>query len=277
MSLFRVERQYVAFESCPKDLPPGDEQPAHSGMEQEKRRGEAEAAEKQARAEQALAHAEQLLTAAQAECAQLLEQARREAAQVTGEAQHQAETLREEEKKRGYAEGRRAAETDTAEWKRQEQERFGILTRQLKDTYDGKVDALQEDIVELVMEVAEKIIGVKLEQSDEAFLQVIGEAMSRFHQSEEITVHLCGEDFRHYSSLGSIERMEQARGRKITLNMNPALKRSDCVLESEGKLVDCGVPGQLARTYELLKDEQKKEECGYGGHSAKVQGSLAEK
>ena len=151
------------------------------------------------------------------------------------------------------------------------------MTRQLKDDYDSRVDVLQNEIMELVKQIAEKIIDIKLEQSDQAFLNVIGAAMSRFHQNEEITIHLCGEDFRHYSATGSIEKMEQARGRKTALNVNPLMKRSDCVLESETKLADCGVPGQLNRAYELLKEVHEKEECGYGGHIAKVQGSLAEK
>jgi len=272
MSSFRVERQYVAFSSCKKK----SYEQSGSETENENRR-ETELAEKMEQAAQAAAQAEQLLKEAQRESTQLREQARQKAAQMIEEAKHQAEALRKEEKKHGYADGKRAAEEEIDHWKEQEQQRLTVLTRQLKDDYDSRVDVLQNEIMELVKQIAEKIIDIKLEQSDQAFLNVIGAAMSRFHQNEEITIHLCGEDFRHYSATGSIEKMEQARGRKIALNVNPLMKRSDCVLESETKLADCGVPGQLNRAYELLKEVHEKEECGYGGHIAKVQGSLAEK
>ena len=273
MSSFRVERQYVTFSSCKQT---SESEP--TGLETEKENGrEAKLAEKMEQAARTAAQAEQLLKEAQRESALLREQARKEAAQMIEEAKRQAEALRREEKKHGYTDGRRAAEEEVSQWKEQEQQRLTVLTRQLKDDYDSRVEVLQGEIVELVKQIAGKIINIKLEQSDQTFLNVVGAAMSRFHQNEEITIHLCGEDFRHYSATGSIEKMEQARGRKITLNVNPSMKRGDCVLESETKLADCGVSGQLNRAYELLKEEHEKEECSYGGHAAKVQGSLAEK
>ena len=277
MSLFRVERQYVEFSPCSPQTPTEYDQQGGSGTQSENRRREAELAEKLEQAEQTTAQAQHLLEDAREESAQLLEQARLEAARIIEEGRRQAEALRKEEKKHGYAEGRKAAEEEISSWKELEQQRLDVLTRQLKDDYDSRVDALQNEILELVMQIAEKIIGIKLEQSDQVFLNVIGAAMSQFHQNEEITIHLCDEDFRHYSATGSIEKMDPARGRKITLNMNPSMKHNDCVLESEMKLADCGVPGQLKRAYELLKEEHEKEECSYGGHAAKVQGSLAEK
>lgn len=276
MSSFRVERECVAFCSKTKGKPaPAGGTDGRPRCDAADRKKEEEIARKQEQAERASARAEQLLEDAKKESGEIREQARQEALRIAAEASEQAKGLREEEKARGYADGKKASEEEVGKWKEQERERFDSLTRQMKDEYDSKVDAIQSDVTELVMEITEKIIGVKLEESDEAFLHVVNSAMSRFRQSEEITVHLSGEDFHRYS--GSIEKTDEARGRSVSLNRDPSLRRGECVLESEAEFVDCGVPGQLDRARALLKEEQEKEESGYEGrHAAKVQGSLAE-
>lgn len=274
MSSFRVERECVTFKPCQPESrrpEPAAVQPVDTEAQQAARRLEAlrrEAVQIQERIQRATAEA-------QAESRRVTEEARKEAAHIFADAKKQAKKLFEQEKARGYAEGQAAAEEDIRTQKAENQKRLDAQILSLKAMYDSKVDAVQEDVTDLAGEMTEKIIGIKLEENDEAFLNAIAVAMSRFRQNDDLTIHLSEEDCRHYSETGSIQQLDEARGRKMFFTRDPSVEKNGCILESDAGLVDCGIPGQLERMKEILRSE--KDSGGYGGGSAKVQGSLAEK
>lgn len=276
MSSFRLERECVTFKPRPaepvKTAPAALAAPAaavNTEAQQEAERLEAlrrEAAELEEQAQQNLANA-------QAECQRVTEEARKEAARILAEAQKQAQELMKQEKERGYAEGQAASEEETRQQRAENQRRLSAQIRSLKAMYDSKVNAVQEDVTELVAEMTEKIIAVKLQQDDQAFLNVIAMAMSRFRQSDDLTVHLSEEDYRHYNETGGIQHLDEARGRNVFLAKDASVEKNGCILESENGFVDCGVPGQMERMKEILRSE--KDSGGYDEDPSKVQGSLA--
>lgn len=274
MSSFRVEREWVTFkprQPDPRRPEPAAENPADMAVRREAERLEAvrrEAADMQERARCAAEDA-------RLESQHIVEEAHREAEGILAGAREQAEKLLAQEKARGYAEGQAAAEDEIRAQRTENQRRLDAQLLSLKAMYDSKVDAVQEDVTDLVGGITEKIIGIRLERSDETFLNVVAEAMSRFRQNDNLTVHLSEEDFRHYSETGSIQQLSEARGKNIFLARDASMEKNGCILESETGFVDCGVPGQLVRMKEILKSE--KDGGRYDGGSAKVQGSLAEK
>lgn len=272
MSSFRVERACVTFRPRP-EKPLREERKPAAQADMAERREEERLTTLQKEAAQAQERARRALAAAQAESRQMAEEARKGAAQILSDAQKQAQELLEQEKARGYAEGQTAAEEEIRRQRAENQKRLDAQILSLKAMYDSKVDALQEDVTDLVAEMTEKIIGVKLQQNDQAFLNVISMAMSRFRQGDDLTVRLSDDDYRHFSETGSIQELDETRGRNVLLARDPSVEKDGCILESESGFVDCGVPGQLERMKEILRSEKDKD--GYDGGSAKVQGSLA--
>lgn len=271
MSSFRVQRECVTFKPRPTEKPRRIEQtaPADTALQQETERLEALRQEAQAQEE----HAQELLAQAQADCQRVTEEAQKEAARILADAQKQAQELLAKEKARGYAEGQAASEEETRQQRAENQRRMAAQIRSLKAMYDSKVNAVQEEVTDLVAEMTEKIIAVKLQQDDQAFLNVIAMAMSRFRQSDDLTVHLSEDDYRHYNDTGSIQHLDEARGRNVFLAKDASVEKNGCILESESGFVDCGVPGQVNRMKEILRSE--KDSGGYDGDPSKVQGSLA--
>ena len=273
MSSFRVERECVTFK--PRSAEPAQAVQYRASAEvnteaqQEARRLEALRQEAATMEEQA----RQSQSDAQAESRRMTEEARKEAARILADAQKQAQELLQQEKDRGYAEGQAAAEEEIRQQRAENQRRMDTQLRSLKAMYDSKVNAVQEEVTELVAEMTEKIIAVKLQQDDQAFLNVIAMAMSRFRQSDDLTVHLSGDDYRHYNDTGSIQRLDEARGKKVFLTKDPSVAKNGCILESENGFVDCGIPGQVERMKEILRSEKDSGE--YDGDPSKMQGSLA--
>ena len=121
---------------------------------------------------------------------------------------------------------------------------------------------LQENLRTTIknMEIAEKIIGVKLQESDEALLNIVGAALSRFRRSESVTVRVSGGDYRRLSGSEEFTKMTDESGKQVSLERDPKLHPGDCILETENELIDCGADGQLERLDGILREGGGEEE-----------------
>lgn len=273
MSSFRVERQRVSFlpqaemvQSGPTPTRPGDDE-----FSQQRERLSLE----KEQMEYTRAYAEQKLEEARNEADKLLSKARQDADSLFAKTKEEAKILMEQEKARGLTEGRKEAETESRQRKAREERELQQLEEQLEKQYQSKVDEVQDSVAKLALEIAEKIIGIKLEETDSALLNVIENAMSRFRQGERITVLLSSEDYQHYSGSEKLSQIAESRGKTVTLEKDASFHKGDCVLETESQFVDCGVSGQLTRLGKILR-ENGGEEYVNGSSFAKIQGSLAE-
>lgn len=273
MSSFRVERQCVTFK--PRQDDASNYNPVTSTDEKETLRRKMQLVQLEKQAEKSRAEAQQIRTEAQQESSKLKEKAEQTAAQLLDQAKEEARALQKAEKERGFSEGQKASEKEKQEWKAREQEKFNTQVRQMQAMYKSKVDEVQKDVTTLVAEITEKIIGIKMSENDQAFLNVVEAAMSRFRQNDDLVIHLSSEDFRHFSETGSISALSKTRGRNLFLHKDPSMKKGGCVLESDAEFVDCGIPGQLDRMKKILASEKSDE--FYDEQTAKVQGSLAKK
>lgn len=272
MSSFRVERQRVSFFSQAEIIPSGTALvPQDDSLERERKA----LARERENAMHTQKYAKQMLEVSRKEAEEILSQARHEATKLMNEAREQAEQLRQQEKERGYQEGWRDAQLSGEQWKATEQEKLKQLSVALEVQYQSRVDEVEQEAAELAMEITEKIIGIHLEKTDTAFLNVIHSAMSRFRHNDNIIVHLSGEDYRRYAGEDGIARMDGVKGRKVVLERDELLRKGDCVLETDNQFVDCSVSAQLERVGRILQgvgEEEQTHEKGF----AKVQGSLAQ-
>lgn len=273
MSSFRVERQRVSY--LPQaEIVWSDQTPQRRGENELSLQKEQLDWEKE-QVEHTRAYLDQMRETAKHEADEQLRKAQREAEKLLAETQEQARLLMERERERGLADGRKAAEEENRQRKAQEEEELQQLQEQLRAQYQDKVDEVQGSVAELAMEIAEKIIDIKLEETDTAFLNVVEGAMSRFRHGENITALLSDEDYQRYSKSENLSQAAKSRGKTIVLEKNASFHKGDCVLETESQFVDCGVSGQLTRLGKLLR-EGGGEECEHEPDFAKVQGSLAE-
>lgn len=272
MSSFRVERQRVSFFSQAEVV----QSSATSALPDDSldRERKALIREKE-NAMHTQKYAKQMLEDSRKEAEEILSKARHEAVKLMNEAREQAEQLRQQEKERGYQEGWQKAQLAGEQWKAAEQDKLKQLSDALEAQYQSRVDEVEHDAAELAMEITEKIIGIHLEKTDTAFLNVIHSAMSRFRHNENIIVHLSNEDYRRYAGEDGIARMDGVKGPKVVLERDESLRKGDCVLETENQFVDCSVSAQLDRVGRILQGVGEEEQAHEKGF-AKIQGSLAQ-
>lgn len=150
--------------------------------------------------EEAQARADALLQEASAEAASLVEKAEQESAEKLEVARLKA---KEEGYEAGYSEGWTAAtEAAREEVSQQAASLLSLLQTSVKEAATGRQQALallEEDFLKLAVILAEKIIRREVDR-DLTWLQpLVGDALARLGDAENITIHLSPEGFECFS------------------------------------------------------------------------------
>ncbi len=240
--MFRIDRTLVTYDrseytsiatllSSPCREPDLDD--AEEGRLRAQRREETEA-----RLQERIAEAEK-------EASAIVSGAAREAAKTLRQAKVKAaEALRKAEEK-GYRNGESKAEQEM-------QARLGGQIKALQNLIaeaagarDSMIEELEEEIVALILDTAKKVINIELEKNDNAFMELIRNALGQMKREGKIVVRVCPEDYASLFLSGNAEFVIDNERIKVTVMEEPLFEKGDCVLESEGETVNAGVSSQL--------------------------------
>lgn len=250
MSSFRIDRQYVSFQTA-------ETHPVRATREAQKQKQEPAAGPgavgfdlsriyndiyERLRREHA-EQAENMLSKAAEEAREIVEQAKEEAAEIRACAEADAARLKEELTA--------AAENAARERKSREERELLDMIFSLQKSYDDLVEGMKNDVVSLVMEIARKVIGIKLSQSDEVFMGLVKDALERLRQTGSVVIRVSPEDYARYFGNGPRPELETGE-MKITVAEEPEFKTGDLVVESEGEILDLSVDRQLDRIEEAF-------------------------
>lgn len=178
------------------------------------------------------------LEEAQKEAKQILEQARKEAEQIKKDALTAAQ-------KKGYDEGMLQARKEAQKLKADYDEK----TRQLQAEHE----AMEPQMVQLIAALVEKITGIIVKDNDDVIFYLVSKAIKNMDKSDEYTIKVSKEDYDYVSErknllLGAMERDVSLY---ITDDMN--LKKNQCLIETELKVINCSLDVQLNNLITDLK------------------------
>jgi flagellar biosynthesis/type III secretory pathway protein FliH len=242
MSSFRIDRQYVSFETAetqpvraktPQQAAAADEDKPSTGMDLAQLYNEIYERLRSEHAEQA----EYMLSKAADEAAEIVEKAKRQAEEILTRAQCEAARLREELLK--------ALEDDASQRQQREEEELTGLEAALRNDYFKLVEGMRGEIVALVMEIVKKIIAVRISQSDEVFMGLIGNALERLKQAGTVVIRVSPEDYQRYFGSSRADIGIDTGDVRISVAEDPGFTPGDLVVESEGEIVDLSINRQI--------------------------------
>lgn len=256
MSSFRIDRQYVSFETAEIHPVRTDNQdkkvgePSASSRTEYVQDNSSEIIEQKLR--EAESKAEQIVDKAQFEAELTMSKARKTASSIIKEAQEKAGELLESAKREGYKDGIREAQEAAAEQKLEDEAQFQELAEKLKASYLDLVDSMQGDIVSIVMDISRKIIGIKLQESDAVFMGLVSGAVDQLKQAESITIHVSPEDYVRYFQHSPVERLFDDSNAKVTVIEDESYSTGDLVVETECEVLDLSVSKQINKVEKAL-------------------------
>ena len=184
--------------------------------------------------------------------ARILAEAREEGERLLEKARIEAGQISEAAWDEGYRSGCHQAESQlaiTESLLRQKLEQ-GIAALELR--YDDSIRAMQNELLELSLQVAEKVICLELSRNDNAFLALADDAMSRFRQGEKVTIKVNPADYWKSMASSAQAKNGTAKNGDAVLIADEDLPERSCILESPSGIVDAGVATRLRKIREAL-------------------------
>ncbi|MCR5790831.1 MAG: hypothetical protein K6G83_13165 [Lachnospiraceae bacterium] len=194
---------------------------------------------------------DELIEQAQEEARRITDEASAEADRILEQAAREAENVKENAFKQGseagYQDGLQKAETEYAA---KEQE---LLKRQeaLEAEYREKRDVMETGLVEELTDVFEHVLGISLSDQSEVVLHLMKDAIRNIEGGRNFFAHVSPQDYAYVSAYREDIQNSVGGVDSVEIVEDVTLKPSDCYIECESGIYECGLGTELS----LLKKE----------------------
>ena len=200
--------------------------------------------------------AEELLADAHRQAEELLKNAREEARSTVEQAEEEA---RAEGYRQGFAEGLKKAQlegqTELEAQMSREAEEVAAFLQQASDARDTLLAQAEEELKELSLTIAEKIIQINLESQLDVLVPMVQEATEYMKRREWVHVYVGGCTGRELASVTpELTRVLESVADHVKLIPMPEDERGTCIIDLPDVTLDASVSTQLANVRELLRD-----------------------
>jgi len=118
--------------------------------------------------------------------------------------------------------------------------------------YSKAMSEIEADAVELIMDIARKVIGEEIKLNKEHLLYLVGEALGRTSNRDSILLKISPEDYDYVvDNKEKLLSMTEGIG-VLDIKRDPALKPGDCIVETPFGSIDAGVETKLRKIEEAF-------------------------
>jgi flagellar biosynthesis/type III secretory pathway protein FliH len=189
----------------------------------------------------------------------VLSAAREQAAALTAQAESAAEAIREQARRQGAAEGREDMTRELAP----SLIAFANAGQSLIIFEEQLISRYAPVIVQLALDIAEKVIGHAVEVDGRIAESVLQRAKNEVAHARQIRIWLHPDDLKFLAEARpDLLRVESTGGRTIEIVGALDVGRGGCRLETESGIVDATLPTQLDEIRRQLLDDDRIEGSG---------------
>ncbi|RHC21016.1 flagellar biosynthesis protein [Roseburia intestinalis] len=191
------------------------------------------------------------MTAVNEKAEQILSQARAQADVLIDDARQEAEAIRDEAKKQGYLEGQNTLEQEYNQKKQQLEQEQQQKKIQLQNSYQEKQKNMEKELVDVILNVFNKVFHIQFDDKKEILLHLINNAIANIEDEKHFRIKVAGDNV-SFLEKHKDEILDYV-GHDIELEIVPdyTLNENACTIETDAGIFDCGVDVQLDN---LMKD-----------------------
>lgn len=200
---------------------------------------------------------------AKEEAAVLKREAELEAERLYNEAiekaKKEADDIKQKAKEEGYRYGEQLAQQHYSDLIAEATE----FRERCRQEYEETISALEHDILELVVNIAAKVVGDEIRNNQEAILGVVRETIKSCSNREKVVIKVSPEDYEFVAAneerlLSSIKGLDE-----LEIKKDGTLEKGSCIIDTGYGLVDGSVDVRLENIrkafFKLLGDEKRNE------------------
>lgn len=178
-----------------------------------------------------------LLAASQQQAATIISDAQQQAESLLQEAQVEGEILKEEAQHQGYDQGIQSAATEASKIRHQAQQ----VLQQAEQTRQQTLDDMEEEIIVLAVEIAEKLLVTQLRLDADIVAEVAKEALKLVRDRERVTLYVPPQEVDIY--LDHKPQLAQALSdrAKLSIIIDEQIAPGGCMIQTEQGMVDATI------------------------------------
>ncbi|MBR4026160.1 MAG: hypothetical protein IKJ01_01205 [Lachnospiraceae bacterium] len=163
----------------------------------------------------------------------------------------EAEILYEQQKQRGYEEGTAQSQIELENQLERLEAEYQAQVQQIEDTYNEKQMTMENDIVDAVIAVFNKVFHIQYDNKKEILLSLIHNTLLYVETGKEFRIRVSNENHKFIEE--HIPDIKEKVGNDITIDVvnDMKLESESCIIETDFGIFDCGIDTQLSN---LIKD-----------------------
>ncbi|WP_427338631.1 FliH/SctL family protein [Caloranaerobacter sp. DY30410] len=197
---------------------------------------------------------DEIINRAKAEAETILNEARENADVIMEKTYKKSHLIIEESKQKGYEEGYKKGYEEGCI----EAEKIIKEANNIKREYLQKravyLKQLEKDIIELVINISEKIINQKLDDDKEVIISIILKGLESLLISDKVVIRVSKDDYDIVELAKERLLAEASLIEDIEVKIDNKLEKGGCVIETERGCVDVSIKTQIEAMKKTLKD-----------------------
>ncbi len=193
----------------------------------------------------------------------LLQESKEQAQSMINEAEQKAESIKEEAHRvayeTGYKEGMEKAQAEQKSiLKEASVKASGLLTQANKEV---KEDIFQHktELVEVIMQIAEKVMRKRFEDMPPAILPLVQDALQKMRDETQVVVRVSPTDFSFVLPVrAELKKILSSTNATLEIEVDDSLKAGDCWVETPNGSVDARLEQQIAVLKKALEGAVSK-------------------
>lgn len=176
---------------------------------------------------------------------EIIRNAKLDAEMIVQQAINKVADIKAEAWREGYAKG---AEESRAEYEalcRENREKFQAAMNGLEELHGEIMAELEEDILQLSLDIAEKIVNIQLERDDILFVGLVKNAVQKLNPKEKFILRVNQREYDKYFANGSEWLEIELESAPLSVVRDPTIAPGGCVLESDEGIIKAGMDVQL--------------------------------
>ncbi len=252
-SLFRIDKNSLIAESLNKASVV--ELPCFEDMIEQNREDTGEAEEDAPREKDERQTRVELLQQQTERLERQIEEARDQAKNIIAEAHKEAERIAEEALNKGYDEGYAQAMASARSEQESQQRQVEDVLMALRSAKDEIYSQMEDSVLDLSLFIAERIIKMELDRTDDAFINIVRDTLSKVQHQNNIIIKVSKAEYERIFAGGGSEISEELRNSGVEVKQDLSLKSGDCMVETEYGNICSGIRTQLGRMGYAMREE----------------------
>ena len=184
---------------------------------------------------------EEILEEARMEAERILAEAGAKAAQMENEASHHAELLYEQKRQEGYSTGVSQAQAELEAEKTRLQSEYNALSQNLQTEYESKLDTMEQDIVDVMIRVFNKVFHIQFDNKRQILLHLIKDTLLGIDAGKVFSIRVAEANFKFIES--HVADIKEKIGNDVSIDVinDMSLGENDCIIETENGVHNCGI------------------------------------